>query len=96
MAGCRDCDGNGHLPGVPACRAQVDCARLPPVNGVLGIDCMVDGGLIHINGVGGRSIPIVDNGNNLLEKTICLVAHFLGGGAAWCAWTCGGRGRFLP
>jgi hypothetical protein len=79
MARRRDCDGNSHSPAVPAHHAQVDCAHPPPVNGVLGFHCMVDGGLIHIDGVGGLSIPIIDNGNNLLEETVCLVAHFLGG-----------------
>ncbi len=62
----------------------------PPIDGVLRINCMVDGGLIHVEGDGGGSIPIVDDGNNLLEETMGLVAHFLGGGAAWCAWPCGG------
>jgi hypothetical protein len=79
MAGRRDRDGNGPLPGVLAHRAQVDCACPPPVDGVLGNHCMVDGGLIHIDGVGGQLIPIVDNGNNLLEGTVCLIAHFLQG-----------------
>jgi hypothetical protein len=45
----RDRDGNGHLPAVPARRAQVDRAHSPPVYGVLGIHRMVDGGLIHVN-----------------------------------------------
>ena len=40
---------------------------------------MEDGGLVHVDGEGGRSIPIVDDGNNLLEETVGLVAHFLGG-----------------
>ena len=79
MAGRHDRDGNNHLPAVLACRAQVDCARPPPVDGVLGIHCMVDGGLIHVEGEGRRLIPIVDDGNNLLKETVCLVAHFLGG-----------------
>ncbi len=35
--------------------------------------------LIHVDREGRRSIPIIDNGNNLLEETVGLVAHFLGG-----------------
>jgi hypothetical protein len=79
MAGRHDCDSNGHLPAVPACRAQVDCLCPPPVNSILRIHCMEDGGLIHIDGEGGRLIPIIDDRNNLLEETVGLVAHFLGG-----------------
>ncbi len=40
---------------------------------------MVDGGLIHVEGEGRGSIPIADNGNDLLEETVGLAAHFLGG-----------------
>jgi hypothetical protein len=79
MAGCCDCDGTSHLPAVPALRAQVDCARTPPVDCALRIHCMVDVGLIHVEGEGGGSICIIDDGNNLLEETVDLVAHFLGG-----------------
>jgi hypothetical protein len=80
MAGCRDRDGNGHSPAIPALRAQVDCARTtPPVDGALRIHCMVDRGLIHVEGEGEGLILIVDDGNNLLEETVGLVAHFLGG-----------------
>ena len=79
MAGCRDRDGDGHLPAVPAHRAQVDRACTPPVDGALRIHRMVDKGLIHVVGEGGGSICIVDDGNNLLEETVGLVAHFLGG-----------------
>jgi hypothetical protein len=80
MAGHRDRDGNGHLPADPARRAQVDCVCPPPVDGVLRIHCMVDGGLINVEGEGGGpSIPIIDDGNNLLEETVGLIAHFLGG-----------------
>ncbi len=40
---------------------------------------MEDRGLIHVDGDGGKLIPIVDDGNNLLEETMGLVAHFLWG-----------------
>jgi hypothetical protein len=40
---------------------------------------MVDGGLIHVESEGGGSILIVYDGNNLLEETVGLIAHFLGG-----------------
>jgi hypothetical protein len=53
MAGRRDCDGNGHLHAVPAHRAQVDCLCPPPVDGILRIHCMIEGGLIHFDGEGG-------------------------------------------
>jgi hypothetical protein len=79
MAGCRDCDGDGHLPAIPTHHAQVDRLCPPPVNGIFRIHCIEDGDLIHVDGEGGRLIPIVDNGNNLLEETVGLVAHFLGG-----------------
>ncbi len=96
MAGCRDCDGYGHLSAVPARRAQVDCAHTPPVDGALRIHCMVDRGLIHVEGEGGGLICILDDGNNLLEETVGLVAHFLGRGDTQCAWPCGGRECFPP
>jgi hypothetical protein len=50
---------------------------------------MEDGGLIHVDGKGGQSIPIVDNVNDLLEETLGLVAHFLGGAL------CGVRGHAM-
>ncbi len=79
MAKRHDCDGNGHLPAVPACCLQVDSLHPPPIDGILRIYCMEDRGLIHVDGEGGQSIPIVDHGNNLLEETLGLIAHFLGG-----------------
>ncbi len=79
MAKQCDCDGNGHLPAVPAHRGQVYCLCPPPVDGILRIHCMEDGGLIYIEGERKQSIPIIDDWNNLLEETLGLVAHFLGG-----------------
>jgi hypothetical protein len=64
MAGRPDCDSNGHLPPVAARCAQVDCARPPPVDGILWIHHVEKGGPIHVDGKGGQSIPIVDDGNN--------------------------------
>ncbi len=78
MAGRHDRVGNIHSPAVPACHAQVDCLYPPSVDGILRIHCMEDGGLIHVDGEGRQSIPIIDNGNDLLEETVGLVAHFLG------------------
>ncbi len=78
MAGRRDRDGHGHLPAVPAHRAQVDRAHPSPVDGVIRIHCMVDLVLNHVEGEGERLIPIGDNRNNLLEETVGLVADFLG------------------
>jgi hypothetical protein len=43
---------------------------------------MVDGALIHVEGEGRWSIPIIDNGNTLLEETVGLIALF--GGGALC------------
>ncbi len=94
MTRCCDRDRDSHLPAVPACHVQVDHLHPPPVDGILRIHRMEDGGLIHVDGEGRQSILIVYNGNNLLEETMGLVAHFLGGGAARCAWPCGGRGIF--
>jgi hypothetical protein len=48
MARRRDHDSDGHLPALPARRAQVNCLHPPPVNGILRIHCMEDKGLIHI------------------------------------------------
>jgi hypothetical protein len=81
MAGHRDCDGGGHSSDVAAHHdhAQVDCLCPPPVSGILWIHHMEDGGLIHVDGEGGRLIPVVDGGNNLLEVPVGLIAHFLGG-----------------
>jgi hypothetical protein len=79
MAGRRDRDSNGHLPAVPTHSVQVDHLHPPPGDGILRIHCMEDGGLIDVDGEGGQSIPIVDNGNNLLEEIAGLIAHFLGG-----------------
>jgi hypothetical protein len=87
MAGCRDRDGNGHLSAVPAHCAQVDSLCPPPVDCILRIHPMEDGGLIHVDGEGVQSISIVDDGNNLLEETVGFVAHFLGGAL------CGVRGH---
>jgi hypothetical protein len=83
MAGRHDCDGNSHLPAITARRAQVDCAHPLPVNGILWIHCVEEGGLIHIDGEGGQLIPIVDDGNDHLEVPKGLVAHFLGGRCLW-------------
>ncbi len=77
MTGRRDCDGNGHSPAVAARHAQVDCLCPPPVDGILWIHCMEDGGLIHVDGEGRQLILIVDNGNNFLEVPEGLVTHFL-------------------
>ncbi len=85
MAGFCDGDGNVHLPAVAAHHVQVDCACPPSVDGILWIHCMENGGLIHVDGEGGRSIPIVDDGNNAIEVPPGLVAGFLGGGAARCS-----------
>jgi hypothetical protein len=79
MAGHPDCDGDGHLPAVAARRAQVDRAHPLPAVDILWIHCVDDGGVIHVDGEGGQSIPIVDDGNNHLEVNEGLVAHFLGG-----------------
>ncbi len=79
MAGRHDRDNDSHLLAVPARCAQVDHLHPPPVDGILRIHCIENGGLIHVDGEGGQLIPIVDDGNDLLEKTVGLVAHFLGG-----------------
>ena len=39
---------------------------------------MEDRGLINVDREGGQLIPIVDNGNEHLEETKSLIAHFLG------------------
>jgi hypothetical protein len=78
MAGCCDCNSNSHSPANAAHCAQVDCVRLPPVNGILWIYCMEDRGLIHVDCEGGQSIPFVDDGKEHLEESKGLVTHFLG------------------
>jgi hypothetical protein len=85
MAGRHDHDGNGHLPAVAIRCAQVDCAHSPPVDGILWIHHMENGGLIHVDGEGGQSIPIVDDGNNSIEVPPGLLGYFLGGGG-WAVW----------
>jgi hypothetical protein len=75
IAGRRDRDSKGHLPAVAACHVQVDHARPPPVDSILWIHCVVNGGLIHVDGKGGQLIPIVDDGNDCIKVPPGLVAH---------------------
>ncbi len=90
MTGCHDHDDDGHLPAVAARSGQVDCVGPPPVNGILWIHCVDEGHLIHVDGEGGQSNPIVNDGNNHLQVPKGLVAHFLGLHCAVCIamrWT---------
>jgi hypothetical protein len=80
----------GHLPAVSACHAQVDQAHPPPVIDILLIHHVENRGLIHVDGEGRQSIPIVDDGNNGIKVPLGLVAHFLGGalrGVVAVRWT---------